>query len=124
MTGIEKNYQDYLEEHLKIGFTSNFPVSTVLKNLEVQENCLRFSVTVEIKLCRSTVLNCLMLVTERLDISNRLALNGFGSGCCFDEAHTMERAVIEICKQEDLMICQKVCSWPFAKVIVQKNFYK
>lgn len=36
----------------------------------------------------------------------------------------MEKAVVEMCKKHDLMICDKVCSWPFAKAVVQQNFYK
>jgi hypothetical protein len=32
----------------------------------------------------------------------------------------MEKAVTDMAKKHGVLICQKVCSWPFAKAIVDK----
>ncbi len=125
---IANNYSKYLKESLRIGFTENFPISTIIDEMVIEGECRGFLVSFKVYYVRVSFKEggkavCDAVCTDRVSISGRLVGGGFGSHCYVDEAHTMELAVIEMCKKHDLMICVKVCSWPFAKAIVQNNFY-
>lgn len=129
MTQIEINYKKYLDESQHIGFMSDFPIQDKLETFKINTKCRNIPVEVIVHYCKlqygskpeDTVAG---LVTERLDISKYLPLNGFASNCCYDEATTMEEAIVEIARQKNVMICNKINSWPFAKAVIQDNFYK
>ena len=128
MTNIEKNYNDYLTSNSRIGFTQSFPVVEVISEMEVTNLCRNYNVTFKVqhvKVCygkKTDVVDA--VVTERVDIANRLFAGGWGQHSYIDEGEVMEKAVVEMCKQKNLMICTKICTWPFAKAIVQPNLLK
>lgn len=126
---IQENYDEYLAEPQRIGFTESFPVKEVLEEREYKMKCRGFDVQFKVQYCllsfgdknEYTVHG---IVTERVDIGSKLGARSFGSYCHIDEAETMEEGVVKLCKELDLMVCQKVCSWPFAKILVQPNHFK
>jgi len=125
---IQDNYDKYLKEPLRIGFTDTFPIKDIIEEIEVKTNCRRFEVIFKVQYCNVTFgqeneYNCCAIVTDRVDIQSRLPMNGFASHCHIDEARVMENAVVEMAKKHDLMICTKICSWPFAKAIVDDNHF-
>lgn len=126
---IQENYDNYLKETLMVGFMSTFPVARVIDEITIKSTCRRYDVEFKVKYVRLAMEEggkeiCDGIVTDKVEINHHLPMNGFGSHCYIDEAKTMEEAVIEMAKKHDLMICNKICSWPFAKAAVQKNHYK
>ena len=125
---IADNYADYLAKNICIGFTDKFPIDTVFKSIEIYGMCRNYRVPVTVQMAMLSFgegkYKVEGVVTSCVDIAKHLSLNGFGSHCYADEAECMELAVVEACKQWDLMIVDKVCSWPFAKALVQKNHFK
>lgn len=124
---VQDNYDKYLQEVICIGITEIYPVKKVLDTIRITRKCRNFDVIFDVQYVMvefSKSLDIHAVVTERVDIAGRLPGSGWGSHCYADEAKTMEEGVIEMCKKHNLMICTKVCSWPFAKAIVQANFYK
>jgi len=99
-----------------------------LKEATYQAVCRRFDVEFKVMLCKVTLgdgkYECTAIVTDRVDVGTKLGVYSFGSHCHVDEARTMELGVIRFAKENNLMICNKVNSWPFAKALVQENFYK
>ena len=125
---IQKNYDDYLNDVIKVGFTECFPVVKILDTIKIREKARGFSVEIKVSLVRVSFgkenqFQCTSVVTDECDISSKLLMNGFGSHCHVDAGKAMERAVIEMCKKNDMMICDKICTWPFAKAIVQDNHF-
>jgi len=126
---IQDNYDKYLKESYMIGFTYSYPTKTILKTFDIETTCRGFDVKFKVHLAKGSFgknneFEVSILKTEKVSIAEHLFLNGWNSMCCYDEAETMEKAIVEICKKENLMICRKACSWPFATAVVQDNFYK
>ena len=120
---ITANYNDYLSEPKRIGFMEEFPVSKTLKTETYKSSCRNWPVSFTVSHCEVTFgknneYKCFAVVTSEVSISSRLPLSGFGSYCHHDEADTMEQAVVDFCKKNNLYIARKSCSWPFAKAIV------
>ncbi len=126
---IDDNYSKYLSDCPMIGFTQTFTESeTVYDEIDVEDVCRGFNVTFKVRFCKVTFGDnneffCRAIVTEQIDISKKLPMNGFGSYSHLDELKTLEKAVIIMARKNDLMICSKICSWPFAKAIVQENHF-
>lgn len=125
---IQDNYDSYLKSSHRIGFIESFPVTEVLEEFKIPAKCRAFNVVVNVKYCTlsfgGSEFTVRGLVTDIVSISKYLPMGGFNSNCYYDEAETMEKAIIEVCKLKNLMICAKISSWPFAKASVQDNFYK
>ncbi len=60
------------------------------------------------------------ITTGQVRVANKMYMGGFGQRAFIDEAKTMEMGVIEMAQKHNLMIVNKVCSWAFAKAIVQQ----
>ena len=124
---ITDNYREYLEDNLHIGFMEQFPVKTILESYEITNKVRGFDVTYKVHYVELSFGNgeytVKGIVTDIVDVAKRMG-NSFGSHCYIDEGKAMEISIVKLCLKKDLMICQKVCSWPFAKVVVQQNFYK
>lgn len=128
-TQIDNNYQGYLETPLKVGFTQTFPQESIIDSITVTTTIRGKKVTFNVhyglvsygdnKDGNST---CHAIFTDRAELPERF--RSWGSHSYIDEGKAMEVAVIEMCKKHNLMICAKICSWPFAKAIVQDNQYK
>ena len=128
---IQDNYDKYLKEPHRMGFDP-YPTKEVIDTMTIDLKCRRdsYQVPVTVSLVKGIfkssgediLLNA--IVTSQVDIASRLPLHGFNSNCCFDEAETMEQAVVLMAKKHNLMICTKKVSWPEAQAIVQENFYK
>jgi len=126
---IQDNFDNYLKKDIQVGFMQKFPVANISKTKKYKMTCRNFPVNIEVSLARGTYgenneYECDIVVTNEISISEHLSLRGFGSYCHIDEAQVMEKAIVQFCKEENLMICDKACSWPFAKAVVQENFYK
>jgi hypothetical protein len=122
----EKNFEEYKNEPLRIGFTDKFPEVRTIDEMMVDSTCRGFAVRFSVRLVKVAFEKggrevCDGVVTDSVDIAHKLRAGGFGSHCYVEEAQTMEGAVVEMCKKHNLMICSKVCSWPFAVAIVQVN---
>jgi len=124
---MEKNHKEYLEKSKMIGFMEALPEDPkgVIDEITVRTKCRNFDVSFKVRYGKVTFgknneFHCYGITTDAVDISHRLPLGGFNSMCCYDEADTMELAVTEMAKKHNLMICDKRCSWPHAKVVVQE----
>jgi hypothetical protein len=123
---LAENHQNYLSKSHMIGFMEAFPEDPkgVVDEIIVKAQCRKFDVSFKVRYGKVTFgpenqHSVMGITTDTVSISERLPLNGFNSHCCFDEAETMEKAVVEMAKKHNLMICDKRCSWPHAKAIVQ-----
>lgn len=63
------------------------------------------------------------LVTERVDIDKSRVFGGIGTDI-YGNANIMRAAIMEACREMNVMICDEICSWPFCKVIIQDNLFK
>jgi len=118
-------FEQYLKEPLRIGFTRNWPV---LETLETQTLTLdsydyHFPTEINVSLVKvgfgeNNKYQCRAVITEVVNTASTRALHGFGSCCHIDEGQFMEKAIVKFCEINNLIICNKICSWPFAKVIV------
>lgn len=118
--------EEYLKSNQMIGFTQSFPVLETIETENVSAKCRNFNVNFNVHLVKvgfgdNNKYNCLAIVTDKVDISYKLPLNGWNSYCCYDEAETMEKALVEFAEKKGYILCNKVCSWPFAKAIVSKR---
>lgn len=119
------NHDKYLKETLMIGFMEKFPEveGDLVDEITVESTCRRYDVKFKVRFGKVSFAEGKHTVdgitTDRVDISAKLPLAGFGSQCCYDEAETMEKAIVQMAMKHNLMICQKICSWPHAKAIVQ-----
>lgn len=126
---IADNYAKYLGGNPKIGFTKDFPeAGNIIDEIEIKDRCRGFKVEFKVRFCyvafgENNEYTCRAIITDRIDISKHLPMSGFGSFCFYDELATLESAVITMDLKHDLMICSKICSWPFAKAIVQENLF-
>ena len=126
---IQENYDGYLKKNIRIGNMGKFPTKEVIDEIIIQTNCGGYNVQVitqyvTVTFGENNEYICKAVVTNHVDIGRRMPLGGFGSHCYFEEAQTAELAVVEMCKKHNLMICDKVNSWPYAQAIVQENRYK
>ena len=123
---IIEHYREYLKSNMMIGFTNSFPVQEELESITINENNnLTFKVSlVRLSYGKKKTDTVLGIVTDRVKIKREGPLGGWGQHGYVDEAKIMEAAVVKMCLEKDLMICNKICSWPFAKVVVQPNYFK
>ena len=119
---IEDNYNEYLSKPIRVGFMFTFPIVEVLEEFKVKEICRGMEFDVTVQLCKNNF-GVRMLVTSEVSIAKYLFMQGFASDCHYDEAATMERAIVAVCKLKNFMIYNKINSWPFAKADVGDNFY-
>lgn len=124
---LESNHKKYLEETILIGFTDSFPEDKkeIVDEITLTRLCRGFSVEFRVRYGKVTFgpnneYWCYGITTDRVEINDRLQNGGFGSYSHVDEADTMEKAVTDMARKNGLMVCRKICSWPFAKAIVQE----
>lgn len=118
-------FEQYLKEPLRIGFMEGFPV---LETLETQTFIIdgfdrHFPNKINVSLVKvgfgeNNKYQCRAVVTERISTASTRFMHGWGSCCHIDEGQFMEKAIVKFCEINNLIICNKICSWPFAKVIV------
>lgn len=123
---MKDNYRKYLDEPLKIGFTEAFPEKPggTIADMTIQEKCMGFDISLNVRYCWLTFgpkneYEVRGIVTDKLDISSKLPVGGWGSFSHIDTGQLMEKAIILLAARENLIICNKTCSWPFAKAVVQ-----
>lgn len=122
--------EEYLNQKTnphRIGFTQEFPIVKYLKFETVTKKCRNFTVTFDVNLVKVSFggkYTCTAIVTDCVDISHNLFMNGWNSCCFVDEAETMEKALVEFAEKNGFELCTKVNSWPFAKAIVQRKNHK
>ncbi len=123
---MKENHDKYLKETLMIGFMEKFPEikEEVIDEITVQSKCKGYDVTFKVRYGKlsfgeGNAYKVSGITTDVVDISHKLPLHGFNSMCCYNEAETMEKAVTEMAAKHSLIVCQKICSWPHAKVVVQ-----
>ena len=125
---VQDNYDRYLAEPRIIGCMETFPITKIIEEMTVSGKCRGFDVVFKVQYVTLTFgknkIEVQGIVTSEVNINHRLPLHGFSSYCHIDEAETMEQGVIHMLKRRNLMVCTKINSWPFAKVVVQENFYK
>lgn len=126
MNYTNDRYVKYLNEPLVIGMTERFPEvpDSVVDEQEITDVCRNFTVKFKVRYGKVYVgsdkkYTCMAVTTDCVEIAHRLPMNGFGSHCYADEAACMEKAVVQMMGKHGLMPCDKSCSWPFAKAIVQ-----
>lgn len=122
---LNENYLKYSNEVMKIGMTETFPeVKKSIKDEFTITDCIKGNiVNYKVRLCQVSFgtdnkYTCTAIITDEVKIPRNGELNGFGAHGYIDEAEAMEIGVKMMAHKHNLMICTKVCSWPFAKVIV------
>ena len=118
-------FEEYIKEDLLIGFMEGFPVLETLETQTLTATGYSRHFPTEIKVSLAKVgfgkdneFQCRAVITERVDTASTRPMHGWGSCCHIDEGKFMEKAVVKFCELNDLIICKKICSWPFAKAIV------
>ena len=120
----EKNYSKFLDSPMKFGMTQSFkekPNSTIHSKI-INEKCNGIHVRFEVRYCKllfgeNDEYEVHGIVTDRVSISKKLILGGFGSHSCEDTGKLMQEAVVFFAHENDLLICEKICSWPFSKAV-------
>jgi hypothetical protein len=125
---ITDNYREYLKEPIRIGFTNSFRVKEILDSREFmykfQGEFYEYEThLVNLEFGDKEKFTVKGIVTDIVDIAKKLPMGGWGSHCYIQEAKIMEEAIVKMCLENDLMICNKVCSWPYAKAVVQPNHF-
>jgi len=125
---LKDNYRKYLDESLMVGFMSNFPETKeeCIDSIVIEEDLLNHKVTFNVRFTQLTYgddneYEVLGIVTDELSISNKLPMNGFNSFSHQDIGLLLDKAVVIMAAKHDLVLCKKVCSWPFGKAIVTKK---
>jgi len=123
---MKQNHTEYLKKSLMIGFTHSFPEdkSKVIDEMSVTLKCRGYDVTFKVRYGAVTFgdgdkYSCSGITTDRCEVPRPGPMAGWGSHAYADEAETMELAVVQMATKHNLMICDKKCSWPHAKAIVQ-----
>lgn len=125
---LERNYNKYTKDPIKIGFTKSFPEhpdkSKVIDEMSVTMECRGHNVVFKVRYGTVTFgegegYSCSGITTDRCVMPRTGPTAGWGDHSYADEAAAMELAVIKMAAKHNLMICEKICSWPFAKAIVQ-----
>lgn len=118
-------FEEYIKEPLKIGFIENFPVLETLETQTVTINGFdqHFPNKINVSLVKvgfgeNNKFQCRAVITERVDTASTRHFHGWGSCCFVEEGQFMEKAVVKFCETNNLIICNKICSWPFAKAII------
>ncbi len=118
--------QEYLDKKYRIGFTQSFPVKRILASMNAKSYCRKFLVEFQVHIAEFTFGNnnefsIYGIITDQVDISKHLFLDGFGSMCLYDEARVMKVAAAKLASMYNLPICEDICSWPYAKVLLGIN---
>lgn len=121
--------EEYLDKPQMIGFTQSFPIKEILFTVKATSKIRNIPIKFNIHVVKlgfgdNLKYHILGIVTDHVDISDHLPLNGFGSISYFDEARIMKIAVAKLASCNNYTICQDICSWPFAKVLIQENNVK
>jgi hypothetical protein len=120
----EKNYNKFLNSPMKIGHTCTFiekPNSTI-NSISIFESCADVKVVFEVRYCillfgDDNQFEVHGIVTDSVSISKSLSLGGFGSHSHEHTGKLMQEAVVFFAHKNDLLICEKICSWPFSKAV-------
>ena len=123
-TDQKENYSKFLDGKQKVGFTNVFveKPNSVVNSKIINDKCRGIDVRFEVRYCillfgDDNEFEVHGIVTDCLSISDRLPLGGFNSNSNEDTSKLMEEAVVLLAHENELLICDKVCSWPFAKAI-------
>ncbi len=124
---MNENHTKYLAEEKRIGYMQAFPEKEggLIDGIAFKTECRGYDVlfTVrygKVKLSKDSNIECYGITTGRAEVAHKLRMNGWGSHCHIDEAEAMEKGIVEMAKKHNLMICEKACSWPHAKAVVQE----
>jgi len=120
---MRDNHKNYLLAPLKIGFTNNFIEK---ENSTIFERVFK---TIENgKEVNLSVRYCELMFGDNNEytvngiVTDQLCLDGKpGSYSHIDISKTLEKSIVIVAQDLNLDICHKVCSWPFAKVVVTKQ---
>jgi hypothetical protein len=125
---IEKHYEEYLNQPLRVGFMDSFPIDNIIDTIEVSGKCRDFDVIFNVHLCYVNFgvekFKSRAIITDEVIIRDKLKFAGSGSFSYIDESRTMEMGIVEMAKKHDFFICTKINSWPIAKAIISENIYK
>lgn len=123
---LKDNYTKYTKEPLRIGFTHDFPEHAdkskvideiVINNPNGNSFKVRFG---EVTFGEDNKYSCKGITTDRFEIPRKGPMGGWGSHGYADEAAIMEMAIVEMAAKHNMFVCNKVCSWPFAKAVVSE----
>lgn len=124
---LKHNHEEYLTKPLKIGTYKSFPESTDASKVEarIKIPALEGSNAFEARLTKFTFgdndqFEVSGVITDRCEIKRTGPMAGWGSHGYVDEARIMNKVALQLCKEQGLMICDYLCSWPVVKLIVQK----
>lgn len=114
--------ETYLKSDFKIGLMTSFPVKEVINSYTCETLCRNIPVKFQVHVClfsfgEQNEYECPGIITDRVDISHKLFLHGFGQGVDH-EVLTMREGITKIAEQEGLTICDVINDWPYAKVTV------
>ena len=123
---LRQNYTDYIKSPQMVGFSEGWEEvpGSVIDEIEISTNCIRFDVIFKVRLCKlyygDKKYSCTGIVTDQVRIGHLLNNHGFGSHAYADEGKTMELGMIKMAAKHNLMLCTKICTWPFTKALVQE----
>lgn len=118
-----KNLNNFLQKPLMIGFTKTFPED--LSKMIDKKTFTVEGVSYDVRLTRLTFgkkneYDVLGITTDVLKLPRKGPLGGWGQHGYEEEAILMRKGILEMAMKHELMICMEICTWPFAKVVVQK----
>lgn len=122
---LQHNHEDYLKKPLKIGTYKSFPESTDPSKISARITIpLKDANPFDVRLTKFTFgdndeYEVSGIITDRFEIKRTGPMAGWGQHSYIDEAAIMNKAAIQLCKEQKLMICEHLCSWPYVKLIVQ-----
>ena len=124
LTFITDNIRTYLAEPQRIGFIKEFP-ETDAKPLDeeiIEDECMGVKVKFSVRLTKLKFgdgkYEVTGIVTDKVDISSKLRLNGYGSHSYINVGKMLEAALAKMCLKHNLFVNNKICTWPFAKAVV------
>ena len=124
---VAKSMDDYKARHLRIGF-SDYPESKdksdIADEIIFKTKCRGYDVQFGVRLTKLTFgeneqFKITGVVTDRVEISHRMIMGGFGQHGYVDEAASMREGIIAMCKKHNLRIVQTVVDWAEARVMVE-----
>jgi hypothetical protein len=124
LTFITDNLRNYLAEVQHIGFTQEFP-ETKAKPIDeeiIEDECMGVKVKFSVRLTKLKFgdgkYEVTGIVTDKVDISSKLRMGGWGSHSYHYVGKMLEAAVAKMCLKHNVFVSKKICTWPFAKVVV------
>lgn len=118
--------EKYLDKPQMIGFMESFPIKEILFTAKATSKIRNIPIKFNIHVAKlgfgdNLEYHVLGIVTDTMTY---LLPKRFGSISYFDEARIMKIAVAKLASCNNYTICQDICSWPFAKVLIQENNVK